>query len=423
MNKKKTNNLLIEVGEFDGVFDGLGAALEPWKDFAGLLGKNMQKLVKQTVFPLKMVFTPLKKNVKFSAMYKEHNDEVDKIKGEIAQYEEALAQSAGSEAKALAIFNPGAALALASARGTFNFLQDPSESSVAKGLRTTGLQYLPGMGWLGEDPEKGETLEDRLEKAGASVGKSSGDGKGGGALSNLFSKIQGVFLLDFSHHERPGNVLREAAGDDLKNDRIELILQTMKEVGTLDKLEKLAKELNDQKEKFMEEFIVEGEAILNLSVEAVKVASIEEFGELLKKYSKDFDELKKIDTKKIREELERAVNELIADEAKAAEFVETLEQEGGEIEKDPEGKIIEEDFRERAMVVFFGSIKGEILKELKSSLENTYDQLQKTVMGVEGLSNPEVRSELEKTTEGKRHLGIVTKNLEKIQTIMKKVEA
>jgi len=422
MNKgKKQKDLLIEVGEFDGVFDKFDAVLAPWKDFAGLLGGNVQKLVKQTVFPLKMIFTPLKKNVSFSKMWTEHTNEIDKIKGDISKYEEALGEKGGSGAKALAIFNPGAALAVAAGKGSFDFLMDPSSSAAGKGLRSLGIHYLPFMGWLEDKNEGGEKdfaswLESQRD------GSSSSDGEGKGPFSGLFSKIQGVFLLDFSHYERPGMVIREAAENDKVNKALKDLIDLMSKKGVFEEMRKVAKEINDEKEKFLEEFIVEAEAVMGVSVDSIKSETIEDFGKVIKKYEKDFSDLKKIDIKKIDTELEKSVDELVTDEEKAAKFLETLEREGTEIETDDQGKPLEEDFRAKAKSVFYNQVKVEILKELKTSIENTYDQLQKTILGTEGLNDENIRKQMEKTEEGKRHIEIVTKNLEKIKSIVAKIE-
>ena len=161
---------------------------------------------------------------------------------------------------------------------------------------------------------------------------------------------------------------------------------------------------------------------MNIGVESFKANTIEEFGEIIKKYSKDFDDLKKIDLKKVNEELEKSVNELVADEEKAQEFVEMLEKEGDEIEKDDEGKIIEEDFREKAKTIFYHQTRSEIMKELKVAIENTYSTLQKTIINSEGLNDPNVREQIMKTPVGKKHMEIITKNLEKLKEVMDKIE-
>ena len=160
---------------------------------------------------------------------------------------------------------------------------------------------------------------------------------------------------------------------------------------------------------------------MGLSTDSIKAESIEKFGELLKKYEKDFDDLKKIDVKKINEELEKSVNELVADEEKSQKFLETLEKDGVELELDDEGKVDEEEFRAKAKTVFYNQVKVEILKELKTNIENIYSELQKTILGTEGLNDENVRNQMAKTKEGKRHLELITKNLEKIKSIVSKI--
>ena len=252
---------------------------------------------------------------------------------------------------------------------------------------------------LGDGTSQVDAWNDGVEALGDRIGAESDslkwllldklpDKNKGGFIKNLMHSINSIFLLDFSHHERSGQVLQE--GDESVKiqikDKLEFaeeMIQKAVEANMKDAYVDERKKYIEEHKKAFEPGITSTEKILQMNISLATEDDPDAFFKIIEDTAKSEPEFKELDPDNLKQEFQKMVEKLASDEEVMAQLREELEK-SGDIEGLNEGdessplELTDKEkpiFEEKLKKIALDNCKGGFMNTLKEGVVDLYDKM------------------------------------------------
>lgn len=397
---------------FDPVKDNL-------KKFGSILSDSAKLIGGDIGFLVKLTFSRLKTLKQIKDMESKNNARRKKLLDNISKNSAELMDSWPDGKVTSMMIAPGLFFTTEALSGVRHVTSDEFKQEMSQ----YGFDSLPFLGsWLSTEPStQNQFLADLgnckpgdgecFEKA---IQKNLGSGKGAepeGTLSKIATKINSIFLL--SHDQIDGKVLLEAEGDEpeISDDLRDYVDKEVRE--RIDKhLLEVREEWMKGQEKYFEKIVKEAASVLQANSALAAANSAEEFFKAIDKLAKFGDGPSGgIDSNKLKASFSELGSKIKSDKSSMEKIEKELEKQ--KIDK------TDENVNEQLESIVLSAFKAQFLPEMKSSLEDYYEEVTTRITG--GMSS-EQQELVAQDPRGAKYLKMVKDNETKLKDSLSKLK-